>query len=463
MYWRRFFHRAKRIEESSEEIQFYIDTETEENLARGMSPQEARSVARKKLGNATLIREEIYRMHGIEFLESMWQDLRYSLRTMGRSRAFTLTAVLTLALGIGSTTAMFTIVRAVLLKPLAFRNPSRLVYLTVDHPRKNQFDIQFQLSRLEHIRAAHIFAHLGAFGAHLESMTLSGRGKPEALRGARVSANFLEILGVAPLLGRSFLRKEDVPNGPPVVMISADLWSRRFNRDPDVVGKAAVLDSRSYTIVGVLPPGFEFPFPGLDVWFSKPSEWSVLPPRYWDLSLVYGFGRLKPNVSLERARAAVKVVGREYLHTYRGLDLGKMRIVRLKDRLVKNVRPMLWMLFGAVGFVLLIACANVASLLLARSAARTREFAVRTAVGAARLRLIRQLLVESLVLACTGGALGILLAKAALTAFKSAEALNLYSPNALYLPGSGEICLDPTVLAFTLALCFVSGIVFGLF
>lgn len=462
MSWRRFFRRAKRTEESSEEMQFYLDTEAEENLARGMTPDQARDTARRKLGNPALIREDIYRMHSLGFLETVWQDLRYAFRTMRRSRAFTFTAVVTLAVGIGGTTAMFTVVRAVLLKPLAFRNPDRLVYLTVDHPEKNEFDMQFRLSRLKLIRQAHIFEAVGAFGLNLESMTLSGRGNPEALRGARVSANFLQILGVAPLLGRGFLPEDDAPNGPPVVMISADLWSRRFHCDLDVVGKSAILDARSYTVAGVLPPGFEFPFPGLDVWFSKPSEWSVLPSRYWDIPLVVGFGRLKRNASLEQARAALQVVERQYRRSHPRVELGEMRVVRLKDRLVRNVRPMLWILFGAVGFVLLIACANIAALLLARSATRAREFAVRAAVGAARSRLIRQLLVEGLVLAFIGGALGILLAEVALTILKSVPALNLYSPHTLYVPGSGEISLDSTVLAFAFALCVVSGIVFGL-
>jgi hypothetical protein len=390
-----FFRRAKRLAETGRELQFYIDTETADNIARGMSPEDARAAARRKLGNLTLIREEVFGMSSITFLENTLNDMRYSLRTMRRSLAFTLTVVTTLAIGIDGNTAIFTILRAVLLKPLAYRTPDRLVYLAVDHPRKDLFDMQFQLSRLEHMREAHSFADLGAFGANLESMTLSGQGEPEALKGARVSANFLKILGVPPLLGRSFLPEEDALNGSPVLMISADLWKRRFNSDPSIVGKAATLDSRSYTIVGVLPPRFEFPFSGLDVWFSKPSEWSVLPPRYWDLSLVHGFGRLKPNVSLQKALAEIEVLDRQYLRGYSGFDPGEMRILWLKDRLVKNVRLMLWMLFGAVGFVLLIACANIAGLLLARSAARSREFALRTAIGAGRVRLIRQLLIEN--------------------------------------------------------------------
>jgi putative ABC transport system permease protein len=458
-----FFRRAKRLADNRQELQFHIDAETEDNIARGMLPEAARTAARRRLGNVTLIREEVYTMHSVAFVETTWSEVRHSLRAMRKNLAFTLTAILTLAIGIGGNTAIFSMIRAVLLKPLPYRAPDCLVYLTVDHPRKNQFDMQFQLTRLEQMRKAQSFAAVGAFGANVENMTLSGQGQPEALKGARVSANVLEILGVRPIVGRSFLPEEDALNGPPVVMISASLWKRRFNGETSAIGGVATLDARSYTIVGVLPPGFEFPFSGLDLWFPKPSQWSALPSRYWDLSLVQGFGRLKPHVSLDQARAEIRVLDRQYVREYHGLDPGEMRVMSLKDRLVQNVRLMLWMLFGAVGFVLLIACANVVGLLLARSTTRSREFAVRMAIGAARIRLIRQLLVESIVVALSGGVVGVLLAEAALRVMKSAAIFNLYSPNALYLPGATEIRLDGVVLAFTVALCFLSGILFGLF
>src|SRR5581483_212149 len=201
---------------------------------------------------------------------------------MRKSRAFTLTAVLTLALGIGGNTAIFSIIRAVLLNPLAFRDPDRLVYLSTDIPKTGQVDMRFALERLADMRsAARSFAGIGAYGGNLENVTLSGAGRAEALNAARVSADFLDILGVRPMLGRSFLPQEDATGGVPVVMISADLWRRRFHSDPGIVGKPATLDATPYTIVGVLPPGFEFPFSGLDAWFPKPSQWSMLPSRYW--------------------------------------------------------------------------------------------------------------------------------------------------------------------------------------
>ena len=461
MRWRRFLHRSEQDAQIVSDLQSYLDTETEDNIARGMSPEGARAAARRKLGNPTLIREDIYRMNSIGFVETTWQDLRYALRTMSKSPTFALTVVLTLALGIGANTAIFSVIRAVLLKPLEYRDPGRLVRLSLENPRQNKYDRPLTLMRLEELRkSAKSFSGIGAFLKYQENVSLSGHGEPEALKSARLSANVLDILDVKPLLGRGFLAEEDTTDGPPVVMISAGLWRRRFQGDPQVVGKVAMFNATPYTIIGVLPDGFAFPFGGTDLWFTRPAEWSVLPSRFWfGLTPLNGLARLKPQVTLSQANAELDVLNQQYIFAHpERLDAGAgetMRAVPMKDRLVADVRPMLWMLFGAVGFVLFIACANVAGLLLARANFRSRELAVRAAVGASRGRLVRQLSTESLMLAGAGGALGVLLAKLGLNAVRHFGPLNL--------PRAGEIRLDGSVLVFTMALSTAAGLLCGLF
>ncbi len=276
-----------------------------------------------------------------------------------------------------------------------------------------------------------------------------------------VSANFLDILGVQPLLGRGFRPEEEDKSGPPVALLSSALWRSRFDGDPSVLGKVITLSTVPYTVVGVLPPGFAFPRPGVDIWLTKPSRFvDALSP------LLGVFGRLNPGVRLTQATAELAILNQHYRTAHPGMLDGKApdgktlggknaeRVVPLKDRLVGNVRLLLWMLFGAVGFVLLTACANVASLLLARAASRSREFAVRAAIGASRMRIVGQLLAESIVLALAGGALGTLLARWILAGIAHMSALEL--------PRAGEIQLDRDVLAFAILLSIATGVLFGL-
>jgi predicted permease len=400
-------------------------------------------------------------------MDQILRDLIFSVRAMRRNPAFAVTAILILALGIGGNTAMFTIIRHVLLKPLEYREPDRLVYFSLDNVQRMVRDGSFGLPRLTELRkSAQSFTAIGAFLHSREEMTLSGLGDPEPLKGARVSANFLDILGVRPLIGRGFVDSEDVHGAAPVAMIGESLWRRRFRADPQIAGKTATLDSVACTIVGVLPAGFDFPMTGVDVWVPRPSEWSILPARYWSgITVLNGFARLRPGVTLEQAQAEMDVLNRQYAaaHPNPFERDASMRLLRLQDRLVSNVRAMLWTLAGALGFVLLIACANVAGLLMARSSARSREFALRASLGAPRSRLIGQLLVESAVLAGLGGILGLVLAYWGLGSIKLADAVAMSSQvMPLALPGAAEIRLDGTVLLFTLALSLITGMVFGL-
>jgi predicted permease len=387
-------------------------------------------------------------MNTLGLLESIWQDTGYAFRTMRKKPIFAVTAVLTLALAIGGNTAMFTVIRVVLLKPLQYRNPDRLVSISGGATP----------TRFAEMKAsAHSFAELGAFVGP-ENVTLSGGAEPEVLKGIRVSAGLLRIPQVEPMLGRSFRSEEDSPGGAPVTMISAELWERRFGADPQIIGKTATFSSTAYTIIGVLPSHLQFPFPAMDVWVTAPAEDPLIPPKSRALSpYLTVLGRLKPGVSIEQANAEMKVVRRQYALAHPAMLDGKPRpveVTAMKDELVSNVRSSLLMLFGAVGLVLLIACANVASLLLARASSRSREFAVRSALGAARTRLIRQLLAESLLLSFAGGVFGVLLATAVLRSIPSITAFAL--------PRAAEIHLDWIVLGFTAALSIATGITFGL-
>jgi predicted permease len=388
-------------------------------------------------------------VNSFRHLETIGRDILYALRTMRGKPAFAATAVLTLALAIGGNTAMFTVIRAVLLKPLPYGGSDRLVHISGGATP----------TRFAEMRAgARSFTGLGAFSFQ-EDMTLSGGAEPEVLHGARVSASFLRILAVDPLRGRGFLPAEDAAGGAPVVMIGADLWQRHFAGDPQIIGRTVTLDATPYRIIGVIPPHFAFPFPGVDLWLTAPSETPRIPLRARTLSpFLSVFGRLKPGVTLAQADAEMKVIRRRYAMAHPAMLDAKpktpVEVAPMKDDLVRNARSMLWMLFGAVGFVLLIACANVAGLLLAQATFRAREMALRAALGAARVRLMGQMLAESMLLSISGGILGVLLAGWSLRAIPLITSFDL--------PRAGEIRLDGWVLGFAAALSLATGALFGL-
>jgi putative ABC transport system permease protein len=346
--------------------------------------------------------------------DTLSRDAAYACRTLRNNTTFALTAIVTLALAIGANTAIFTAVRSVLLRPLQYHDPDRIVELA-----RGVTSVRFALLQ----KTARSYSEIGDYYGGSDDVALTGNFPPEVIKQARVSANFLSILGVEPLMGRSFSKEEDTPGGPPVAIISTNLWQRRFGGDPQIVGKTIDVAGFAHTVVGVLPSTFKFPFGETDVWFPQPvKEVNQTSP------LLRAFGRLAPGVSLEQANAELQVINQQYVSAYPGmLDFraGPDRVEPLKEKLVANVRNILWILFGAVSFVLLIACSNVAGLLLARATSRSREFAIRAALGASRGRLIGQLLIESVLLALAAGVIGILFARWMLTGIAGLSVLHV--------------------------------------
>ena len=451
------FSRSKADREVDAEIASHIEMRTADNIAAGMSPEEARRDALLRFGNPAVMKERVAAADAALVLERISSDLLYAVRQLVKNPAFFVGIVLTVSLGIGANTAMFSVIRAVLLKPLAYHDPNRLVLIT-----GGATPIRFE----EMTASSRSYTGIGAFVTGHEDVALSGSGQPEVLKGARVSANFLDILGVKPLLGRGFLPPEDRPGAPNVAMISAELWQRRFDGRPSLLGRAITLEGAPYTIVGILPAGFQFPNLKTDVWLTRPSEWPAIPPASRRISpILHVFGRLKPNVSIRQANAELVVTHRRYDLAHPGMLDSSQNLARIwnrdpdhvdlfKDQLVSDIRSKLWLLFGALGLVLLIVCANVVSLLLARATSRSQEFALRAAIGAGRGRIIAQLLTESILLASIGGALGVVLAGGSLAGIRTMTAL--------HLPRAGEIGIDGAVLGFATILSLMTGILFGL-
>jgi putative ABC transport system permease protein len=383
-------------------------------------------------------------------MENLLQDLRYAFRLLTKSPSFSAIAILTLALGIGANTAIFSVVNAVLLRPLAFRDASRLILVA----EKSNFPVistSYQ-NYVDWRNQSHCFDSLEATRG--TTITLTGAGEPERLNARMITAPLLPLLGVDARIGRTFRAEEDRAGGHPVVLLSYGLWQRHFGGAPDVPGKSINLDSRPYTIVGVLPSGFEL-FQPADV-FLPFTPWAATLPddRNWHPGIIV-VGRLKPGVTREQARAEMVGITKRLEHQYPDYNTGTSAdVVPLQEQMVQNVRPALILLLGAVSFVLLIACANVANLLLSRAASRGREIAIRTSMGASRGRVVRQLLTESVLLSLAGGLLGLLFAWASLGP--------LLKISAGTVPQVFSVGLDRSVLAFTILVSAITGLIFGI-
>jgi len=455
-------------QEIDEELRFHIEQRTAENITKGMTPEEAAREARKRFGNLQGIREELRDVRGANFGETVLQDVRFGLRMLRKNPGFTAVAVLTLALGIGANTAIFSVISAVLLKPLPYHDPGRIVMFWTDNQALNLgwHDLPPEAVDLPEWRGqAGSFEEIA--GMQARTADLSGQDDPERVGGVAVTANFFSLLGVQPVLGRAFFSGEDQPGQDKIAIISHGLWQRRFGGDTNVPGRIVTINGERRSIVGVMPPGFNFPtgaempagyglLPQTDVWLPFAAG-----PDYWHhdenhIERDYlAMGRIRAGVRVAQAQAEMDAIAQHQAQEHPASHKGwTVHLSPLPTQVTGKTRPLLRVLAGAVTFILLIACANLASLLLCRSAARHKEILVRVAVGAGRGRILRQLLTESILLSALGGAIGLLVGTWII------KAILLFSPPGI--PRLAETTLDGHVLLFTMSLSLVAGVVFGL-
>ncbi|MBZ5501892.1 MAG: ABC transporter permease [Acidobacteriia bacterium] len=450
------FGKEQQDRKLAEELESHVQMHIDDNLRAGMGPEEARRDALIKLGGIEQTKETYRDRRGLPWLESLLQDVRFGLRMLRKNPGFTAVAILTLALGIGANAAIYSVIDGALLNPIPFPHPDRIVDIHARWP-------QFQKAMLSYPNFLDIQRENATFESiavwRTESFTRTGLGDPERLQGKMVSANFFSLLGIRPLLGRTFRAEEDQLGAAPVVLIGEGLWKRRFGADPEISGKSITLDGKDYTVIGVVPSDvhlLRFRGSFFDDVFLPVGQWDngLLRDRRNSLGL-RTVGRIKNGVTFLQAQAEMDRFGKSLAAAYPGVNDGlSVWIEPLKDDLVGNIRPSLLMLWGAVGFVLLIACANVANLLLARSSGRTQEFAIRAALGAGRARIVRQLLVESILLVLAGGAVGVGLAS------WGTRGLLSILPSAL--PAVARVGINWRVLLFALGVSAVAGILFGM-
>jgi putative ABC transport system permease protein len=381
---------------------------------------------------------------------TLWQDLRYGIRMLAKNPGFTAVAIITLALGIGANTAIFSVVNAVVLRPLPYADAGRLISLEENGHHGHQLSISYP-DLLDWQQQNQVFENIAGFQS--ASFNLAGEYQPERIPGRNVTHNFFATLGATPFLGRDFLPEDDHSGANPVVIVSHSFWERVLGADPNAIGKTLPLNGRAYMIVGVLPADFRF-YLLTDLYAPIGLNAEELSPRAAHAG-IYGIGRLKAGITLEQARAQMDTIAQRLQREYSNTNSGTgATLTELRDDLTGEVRPVVLILFAAVGFLLLICCMNVANLLLARAASRTREIAIRTAIGATRMRLFSQLLTESVLLGVLGGGLGLLIGAWGTSAF------------AALLPAGlrrvAEINIDARVFAFTLAISLLAGMIFGL-
>jgi putative ABC transport system permease protein len=455
--------RKRRLDENLEaEVSAHLEFLTEENIRRGMNPDRARAVARREFGGIEQTKEAYRDQRGVPLLDSILQDLRYGARTLRKNPWFTGVAVLTLALGIGANAAVFSLVDTILLHPLPYHAPEELVVVSETLPKQSNDEVGVAPAEYFDYRAANqVFSQTAAY--ENEGFNLTGEGTPLRVNAARLSASAFSLLGVKPRIGRPFTEEEDREGAPGVVLLSSALWENHYGADPQIVGKVIKLGENPYTVIGVMPASFKFPYDGApiaenaDLWVPEAFAAQLLKDRLNEFGVGL-IGRLKPGVTAETAQADIESVAanfmRQYSNDYGGTVFVAPHVHPFSRRAVEKIRPLILLLQASVISILIIACANVANLLLAKAGNRSREMAVRNAIGAGPARLMRQCGVESLLLAFLGAAAGIAFAAVLL------EGARRFGPVAL--PQLQDVSLNPFVFAFTLLLSVIATALFGL-
>jgi predicted permease len=447
--------RKRMLDDLDQDIRDHIERETQDNIERGMSPEEARYAALRKFGNVSRIKEQTWEVWSVVWLEQLRQDVRFGWRMLRKSPGFTIVAALTLALGIAANTYIFSMVDALLFRPFAFANPTRLVALWEWMPdigvERNEVS---PANFIDWQAQTHVFDHIAA--QNWWNANLGGVERPEHLHGFLVTSDYFAALEAQPMLGRTFQAEEGVPGKDHVTVLSYGIWHDHFAADPSVVGRSVILNGMPFTVIGVMGPNFEYPS-GSQLWGAlafTPQEKADRSAHY-----LHVVAHLAAGVSLQRAEVEMSAVASRLAHRYPETNTGRgANVMPLMESEVGQTRAPLFVLLAAVGLVLLIACANISNLLLARADTRRRESAIRAVLGATRRRLIRQWLVESMLLGLVSGGLGILIAFLCL----KLQVIRIPSEFARMIPGFAKIAINIPVLLFTSAVSLATGLIFGL-